>query len=343
MSQNITPKKKLIVIFASGGGSTAQALAQAIEEGKVNGQIVTVVCDNEEAGILLKLEFKDIETIVFDRMKILENYFHQYYPGGPLPQTWNEVKPWVRMQIMTFKKDWYSDVLNRLKETDAGSNYELEIFALGFTGKIPPEITKYFKGRIYNNHPAPIMKDITSGKGKHDLAPYTDGLKFYQDLNRETGIWQMTIHRVSDEFDQGLPLAELRFPIKTDITPEKLQNLTMIFEKWLTVFFAKTVCDKQKKDPLVIELPELSEIVNELKDLADVGETPFSKSDDDSGSEFKKFRELLEEVLVDNWEVKSNESLGSQMEEIKHLAEEYKVKEAKKRENAIGEGRLGFN
>src|SRR5215213_9681037 len=49
-------RRPIIAIFASGGGTTFQAVADAVHEGLVNFQIGLVITDQETAGVLQRVE-----------------------------------------------------------------------------------------------------------------------------------------------------------------------------------------------------------------------------------------------------------------------------------------------
>lgn len=61
--------KKRIVIFASGRGSNAEAIHDAVASGKINGEINAVVCDIPGAGILSKAEEWGVPAILADWKK----------------------------------------------------------------------------------------------------------------------------------------------------------------------------------------------------------------------------------------------------------------------------------
>ena len=44
--------KKRILIFASGRGSNAEAIHEAVMDGRINGEVVGVICDHKGAQVL---------------------------------------------------------------------------------------------------------------------------------------------------------------------------------------------------------------------------------------------------------------------------------------------------
>ena len=59
--------KKKIVLFASGRGSNAEAIHDAVVEGMINGEIMALVCDIPGAGCIDLAKSWDIPVIVADR------------------------------------------------------------------------------------------------------------------------------------------------------------------------------------------------------------------------------------------------------------------------------------
>lgn len=63
----MNPKRIPIVVFASGGGSGFESIAQAVAEGKLDVEIRAVVCDQPAAGVLDKARNRGIKTIVIPK------------------------------------------------------------------------------------------------------------------------------------------------------------------------------------------------------------------------------------------------------------------------------------
>jgi phosphoribosylglycinamide formyltransferase-1 len=92
----------------------------------------------------------------------------------------------------------------------------------GYLKKIPPEIIRKFKGRIINIHPGPLPE--FGGKGMFGIkvheAVILAGLK-------ET---RVTIHQVTEDYDEGAIVATRAVPVFPDDTPESLQKRTLEVE-----------------------------------------------------------------------------------------------------------------
>ncbi|MEX0844813.1 MAG: phosphoribosylglycinamide formyltransferase [Balneolaceae bacterium] len=94
-------------------------------------------------------------------------------------------------------------------------NWEADLIVLaGYLKKIPSAVIQAFPNRILNIHPALLPK--YGGKGFY-------GLKVHQAVidagDPESGC---TVHIVTEEFDKGPILAQVKVPVKQDDTPELL-------------------------------------------------------------------------------------------------------------------------
>ena len=59
--------RKRIAIFASGRGSNAEVLYQAMQAGEVNGEVVVVVSDYSTAAVLTKAQAWGVPTVAVER------------------------------------------------------------------------------------------------------------------------------------------------------------------------------------------------------------------------------------------------------------------------------------
>ncbi len=104
-----------IAVFASGGGSNFQAIADACVDGTIPGEIVLCVASRPDAGVLKRAEKLGILSMVLE---------------GP-------------------SDEWTPQVIQRLNETGA------DFVALaGFMKMIPSALIATYPGRIVNIHPA---------------------------------------------------------------------------------------------------------------------------------------------------------------------------------------------
>lgn len=101
--------------------------------------------------------------------------------------------------------------------------HQVDIVALaGYMKKLGPKTLSHFKGRVLNIHPALLPKH--GGKGMY-------GIHVHQSViaagETESGV---TIHLVTDEYDRGPIIAQVRVPVKPDDTPEVLAARVLIEE-----------------------------------------------------------------------------------------------------------------
>ena len=117
-----------IAVFASGGGSNAQAIADAIRGGKLNARIGLCVSNKIDAGVLTRMEELEIPTLVLDPRD---------FPS----------------------EDLYTEhLLHELAEN------EINFIALaGYLRRVPTAVVRRFKNRILNIHPA--LLPSFGGKG----------------------------------------------------------------------------------------------------------------------------------------------------------------------------------
>ena len=108
-----------IAIFASGGGSNAEAILQSIEAGQLNARVSLIVSDRDQAGVLDRARNHNIagQTLSPPSFPSIEAYLTTLY-----------------------------NVLDQ---------YNINFIALaGYLKKIPPALVDRFYGRMTNIHPS---------------------------------------------------------------------------------------------------------------------------------------------------------------------------------------------
>ncbi|HEY8689212.1 MAG TPA: phosphoribosylglycinamide formyltransferase [Chitinophagaceae bacterium] len=111
-------KRKRIVIFASGAGSNAQKIIDHFKIKDTNTDIVLIVCNNANAGVLKIAEKENIPALIIERKKFYDD-----------------------------------DYLAELKNY----KIDLIVLA-GFMWKIPDVIIRSYHNKIINIHPALLPK-----------------------------------------------------------------------------------------------------------------------------------------------------------------------------------------
>jgi phosphoribosylglycinamide formyltransferase, formyltetrahydrofolate-dependent len=90
------------------------------------------------------------------------------------------------------------------------------IFLAGYLKKLGTSILKEYEGRIFNIHPSLLPRH--GGKGMYGIKVHKAVLNANE---KETGI---TIHRVTEEYDDGEIIAQTIVQVDSNDTPEKLAS-----------------------------------------------------------------------------------------------------------------------
>lgn len=100
-------------------------------------------------------------------------------------------------------------IQNALKE----HNIQI-IFLAGYLKKLGSNILKTYENRVFNIHPSLLPK--YGGKGMYGINVHTAVINAKE---KETGI---TIHKVTEEYDQGQIIAQKKVSVLENDTPETL-------------------------------------------------------------------------------------------------------------------------
>ena len=107
------------------------------------------------------------------------------------------------------------------------------ILLAGFLKKIGPLTLSHFKNRILNSHPALIPE--FSGQGMYGLRVHTAVIACKR---RETGV---TVHLVSERYDEGRILTQERLSVFPEDTPLNLEKRVKRLEKRLYIQTVKKI------------------------------------------------------------------------------------------------------
>ena len=125
-----TPDRRRIAVFASGGGSNFQALADAMHRGDLLASIAVVITDRPEAGVRERATRLDVPSVV--------------------------VRP----------KDFDSETEYTAKLLALLETYGAEFIVLaGYLKMVPSEVVRRFRHRMTNIHPA--LLPSFGGKGMY--------------------------------------------------------------------------------------------------------------------------------------------------------------------------------
>ena len=115
------------------------------------------------------------------------------------------------------------------------SAHRIDIIALaGYLRLVPPDVTRAFRGRIVNVHPALLPK--FGGPGMY-------GMKVHEAVlasgAKETGA---TVHFVDDHYDRGAIIAQRKVSIRDGETPSSLAQRVLEVEHDLYPTVVAAVC-----------------------------------------------------------------------------------------------------
>lgn len=165
---------KRIAIFASGNGSNAEHLAEYFAKGNL-ARVEAIYCNNPKAYVIQRAARLNIPLMLIDR--------EMFYA---------------------------SEIV--LRDLQA-RKIDLIVLA-GFLWLIPGNITRTWRNRIVNIHPA--LLPSYGGKGMYGMLVHEAVIDAG---DTESGI---TIHLVDELYDKGEILLQVKCPVLPDDTPENL-------------------------------------------------------------------------------------------------------------------------
>ncbi|MEO7993396.1 MAG: phosphoribosylglycinamide formyltransferase [bacterium] len=129
--------------------------------------------------------------------------------------------------------DYATDLLRMLH------HYEVDVLVLaGYLKQLPSEVIAEFAGRIINVHPA--LLPLHGGKGMYGHHVHQAVLDAGE---AESGV---TIHLVTEEYDEGPVLAQERVPVMAGDTAESLAARVLAVEHRLYAATLSTLLDSLK-------------------------------------------------------------------------------------------------
>jgi phosphoribosylglycinamide formyltransferase-1 len=172
MNTTLKPKKN-IAIFASGNGSNFESIVQATKTGKLNANIVLLVCDKSNAFVLQRAKNHNIDTYVFD------------------PKA-------------SSKEQYEKNILEKLTQ------YNIDFIALaGYMRLISTTLLNQYNGNIVNIHPSYLPNFVGKNAIQQALDSKVDttGVTVhYVDEGMDTGpiILQKKVNISTDETLESL-------------------------------------------------------------------------------------------------------------------------------------------
>lgn len=206
-------------ILASGGGTTADAFAWALNKGQIPGEVGVVISDHEDAGVFEMVDKWNSEW-GFDTQGVTIN--GDTHPGGQQPRGQTLEESEAIVSALDAHEVDYVLFLGYMRI--AGG---LLIREYGFDPKVHSSM---YQARALNTHPCilPLTADTYDSKDPSRNS-YVRTLNAYH--NGEISESQHTVHVVAEEVDAGPTVAIHKVPIEPDDTVETLRKRTQQVEK----------------------------------------------------------------------------------------------------------------
>ncbi|MBL0331517.1 MAG: phosphoribosylglycinamide formyltransferase [Chlorobiota bacterium] len=116
-------------------------------------------------------------------------------------------------------------------------SYKIDFIVLaGYLKKIPIEVIKKFKNRIINIHPALLPK--FGGEGMYGINIHIAV------INAKEKISGVTIHYVSENYDEGEIISQSNINIEENETPESLNQKILILEHQIYPKVIEKLCEE---------------------------------------------------------------------------------------------------
>lgn len=202
-----------IAILASGEGTTAETFIRAAQRHEIDAEIVLVICNRENAGILKRIENLNHEFGLHIQTKLINSKTH--------PADSGEI---VEKGAQTVAEE--TAILEELQQN------ELDLIVLmGYLRRLGPKLVNEFgyhsdyaspyQAMMLNSHPGLLPE--TAG---------TFGINT-QRLTLEKGMpfGGQTLHAVSEIYDDGPVIAEYKVKVEPNDTPESLFARVQTTEK----------------------------------------------------------------------------------------------------------------
>ncbi len=202
-----------IAIFASGNGSTAEAIIRAARHNEINGNVKLIITNNSDAGVLKRVENLNKELNLEIKTFVINSQTH--------PPTANE-----KVERGGQSRAEQAAILDILKE----AKIDL-VLLLGYMRKVGTEIVKEYgwrkkyrspyQARMLNTHPG-ILPDTAGmmGLGAQEFV-----------LKSDASVAGQSLHVVSDEYDDGPTVEFHTLAVKENESAEELFARVQQLEK----------------------------------------------------------------------------------------------------------------
>lgn len=190
-----------IAILASGSGSTSESFFD---------KVALVISNNPHAGIIERAKSRGIDCIVLPKQD-----YDVYKSNGDIDYEASRLKYGASL-LAAFRI------------------YEIEYISQnGWSVMTPQNVVEAYPGKILNSHPAPLDPGHPDfgGVGMHGLAVHAAVLNFKKQISRPFDYTEVVLHYVTEVYDQGTVVSAAMVPVKSEDTPETLQQRVKEYEK----------------------------------------------------------------------------------------------------------------
>lgn len=217
--------KYRLAVFASGGGTTMQAIFDAVREGRLSGiEPVLVVHNKRDAGARAKALAWGLSE---DQVLYVPRRGREHEAYG--------------QELLKILRQHRIDIIGQY----------------GWLALTPPNVVEEFVGRMINQHPGPLDPGHMDfgGRHMHGLAVHCAVLEFNRLVENRLEYTQATAHLVTPEYDKGALLGTRSLEILPGDTPESLAARLLPLEYELQI----DVLQEFVKNGSLIPLPPRSE------------------------------------------------------------------------------------
>ena len=215
-------KKIRIGALISGGGSNLQAIVDACQSSKIDGQVVFVGSDDPDAGGLTKARKNKIPTFVVDYKSIIRN-FKKDGGGTLLPNDFDFDELFTKQTFFSDTDDpakgqffLFSRAIAEAELLNAMEPYPFDLLVLaGFMRNLTP----YFIDRVNIDRTRPRIMNIHPA-----LLPAFAGLDGYGDTFRYgCKVGGCTVHFIDYGEDTGPIIGQRAFQIQPEDTIDSIR------------------------------------------------------------------------------------------------------------------------
>jgi len=219
-------KKIKIGALISGSGTNLQAIIDACDSGKIDGQMVFVGSDNPDARGLDRAAKHNIPVFIVDYTSIIKR--HQ---NDPLPDDYDPIDIYEKQSIFSKSDKDRTKVMQLLSSRilaerallDQMAQFEFDLLVLaGFMRNLTP----YFIDRINTDKDHPRIMNIHPS-----LLPAFPGTDGYGDTFRYgCKVGGCTVHFIDYGEDSGPIIGQKSFPFLSEDTEESIRKKGLALE-----------------------------------------------------------------------------------------------------------------